>query len=172
MEGNDRDLLGTWGVAYSAAWAIDGRRVLFTGRTNDVPEGIRKDLWSIDLIGGTPECRTGDNIFGVGGALHVDMPPMWFNLERPRISSTRTARLHSFTHKLGGRMAWCELRWSALHIRPSFSMAIEVASESNSAETRCCAWRAHLHSPPDLLIANVRNSSERRLTNVNQMQLE
>lgn len=72
--GEIRELTGDWGGVGIAAWTPDGRRIAFTGQPNGLLIGSKDDLWVIDRDGGTPVCRTGSYVLGVGGGLQDDMP--------------------------------------------------------------------------------------------------
>lgn len=82
--GETRTLVSDWGVS-SVAWCDDGERIAFAGcRTGGNWLTQKLDIWTVDLAGGEPECRTTNLEVGIGSRIQADLPN-WEQLATPRI---------------------------------------------------------------------------------------
>lgn len=78
----------TWGGVSAAEWCPDGRHIAFVGWKEDPKQCFtsrKTDLFTIDLDGGEPECRTASLLTGVGSvAVQTDLP-VWRVLTEDRV---------------------------------------------------------------------------------------
>ena len=76
--GECQRIVGDWGGVLEADWCPDGERLVFYGFP--AVEGLddaglqRHDLWTVDLAGGVPVCRTSSLPAGVGVRMELDHP--------------------------------------------------------------------------------------------------
>jgi dipeptidyl aminopeptidase/acylaminoacyl peptidase len=84
--GNSHTVVGAWGGIFDAEWCTGGDRLAFIG----CPAaggffGTQKlDLWTVDVAGGEPDCRTQNVRAGVGSRVQADLP-VWEELAAPRM---------------------------------------------------------------------------------------
>jgi dipeptidyl aminopeptidase/acylaminoacyl peptidase len=92
--GEARPVIDTWGAAFHAEWCADSRRIAFVGCPAERGRRYRQkwDLWTVDVAGGEPSCRTESLIPGVSSWVQADLP-VWEELSAPRVCVSDT---HAF----------------------------------------------------------------------------
>ena len=159
-----RDLTGDWGSIGAAGWTPDGQRIVFTGTENGRPIGSKTDLYVIDRLGGTPQCRTASLAVGVEGTILGSMPVTWAMSKIPVSSDGRYAYAHVqaggtlqiYRFALAGDERWHPLvsgQRALLLYGATDDHLLYVASDVNH--------------PIDLYLSNADGTNERQLTHVN-----
>ncbi len=86
--GECRVVVGAWGGVLAAEWCPEGDRIVFCGvpHVPGLPAAYwhKRDIWTVGVAGGTPVCRTGSVVAGVGTFLEYDHPT-WPTDYQPRI---------------------------------------------------------------------------------------
>lgn len=103
LQGDVRDIVYDWGTVTSATWSTDGQRIIFIGTPAGQPIGTQDQLWVVDSIGGTPECRTIGLGYKVGGGLQMDMPARF--LRTPHIFLSKDGCDAYVQVQVGGKVA-------------------------------------------------------------------
>ncbi|MBT9139734.1 MAG: Dipeptidyl-peptidase 5 [Dehalococcoidia bacterium] len=164
LAGDVRDLVKDWGYAISAAWTPDGQRVVFVGSPFGRPIGSQNDLWVIDRQGGEPECRTAGLTFQVGGGLQADMPVY---RAFPNILVSRNGQAAYVQVQEGGMVSIYRI---ALNEPESWSPVMtgeRTCIPLDMDDKHLLFAVSTLDAPPELFIATVAGSNERRLTRLN-----
>jgi dipeptidyl aminopeptidase/acylaminoacyl peptidase len=87
LDGGDRHVvLDGWGAVLQAEWCADGDHIAFIGHPADGYLLTQKwDLWTVDVAGGEPECRTARLATGVGAGIQADSLSWELQLSATRI---------------------------------------------------------------------------------------
>ncbi len=169
--GQVRSIVGDWGGVLEADWCPGGEGIVFYGFPADA--GIddagaqRRDLWTVDLAGGSPVCRTGSLAAGVGARLDFDLPTFaTFYGANLRVDEVNGAAYVSAQR--GGTV-------DVARVALSGDENVEIVTDSTAhacflsdvdAETGEVLYVASaLTAPPDLFVMD---QVERRLTRLNQ----
>ncbi len=108
VTGERRVVVEEWGSVLAAEWCRDGTRIVFSGAptvTGALDALARKrDLWVVDVAGGTPICRTENVPAGIGVKLGIDHPT-WSTYQRANIRLDRTGDAAYVTAQRGGEVA-------------------------------------------------------------------
>jgi len=169
MEGEARDVVGHWGSALSGTWLPDGERIAFIGSPIDSPAGTPNNLWIISQNDESPECRTSDLIYNVGGGLQGDMAVMAKN---QRIILSEDGLNAYVQVQKGGTV---HIYRVATEGQESF---IPITTGKRSCTLLDLVGDELFYSvstvinPPDLYCLNLKSGEESRLTSINSSLLE
>ena len=164
LEGHVESVAPDWGFLPMAQWLPDGRRIAFVGVADDGSAiGTQHDLWVYDLSEGTFENRTPSLDYQVGGGLEGRLPAQ--TLAAPfigidagdayvRVQAGGTVEIHRVA--LAGKE-----HIEAVVNGERTCMLLDMAGGKllYSADG--------INATPDLYIANMDGSGERRLTHIN-----
>ncbi len=164
LGGAIQDLLGDWGFAAAATW-VDDQRVALIGNPQGVPIGTQDNLWMVDVTGSTPECRTAQLDYKVGGALQMDMPAR----------SLRTARLFVDT---ASDVAYVQVqRGGTVNIYRVALAGAESCTPVITGDRTCCLMHglgdqllyqvSTMADPLQLYCAKIDGTQEQALTQLN-----
>jgi len=164
LDGEVRELVGTWGYATAAAWTPDGQAVVFVGNPLGLPAGTQDNLWVIGRRGGTPEGRTAGLGLKVGGSLQMDMP---VKRESPAVLVTKDGQSAYVQVQDGGTVPVYRI---ALDGRTSWTPIVTgerscIPLDMN--EDHLLFSVSTLNNPTDLFVARLDGSAERQLTCLN-----
>jgi dipeptidyl aminopeptidase/acylaminoacyl peptidase len=164
LEGEVTDITADWGEVQSAAWLPDGQKILYTGQPAGLPIGSKNDLWITDKGGSTPECRTKDLKFGVGGGLQPDMPVM------PELKPliTEDGKKAFVNVQDGGTVQIYEVNLSGKESWKSLLNGERACYPMGLAGEDLLFAVTTLNDPPELYLAETDGSEEKQLTTINQ----
>ncbi len=164
IDNQTSDVFGDWGVAYEATWLPDGNNIVFFGQPWGLTIGSKSDLWVVPASGGTPECRTTNLKYGVGGGLEPDMPAFGINDTIPVSADGSTAYV---VVQVGGTI---QIYKVALKGDESHSPVL-------SGDRSCMLMGANaehvlyivstMSNPTDLFISDLDGKNEKQLTQLN-----
>jgi dipeptidyl aminopeptidase/acylaminoacyl peptidase len=164
LEGNTRPVAPGWGYVEMGQWLADGNGVAFVAVPDDgAPIGTQNDLWVHDLNDGSFSNRTSSVPYAVGGGLEGRMP---------------TAGLAAPFVGIAGDDAYVRVQAGGTVQIYSVALTGEEAATAVVAGARTCipldvaAGKLlysvdDINATPDLYIANLDGSDERRLTHIN-----
>ena len=164
MEGNVESVAPGWGYLPMAQWLPDGRRIAFAGVPDDgSPFGTQHDLWVHDLSDGTFENRTPSLGYQVGGGLEGRLPAQ--ALAAPLIgvdSSNAYVRV-----QVGGTVQIHRVALAGQEQTEPLVTGERTCMLLDVAGGRLLYSADDINATPDLYVANLDGSDERRLTHIN-----
>jgi len=164
LDETSRDVVSAdWGKVYTASWLPDGKQIVFMGQPNGLPIGSKSDVFVVPLEGGEPENRTASLIVGVGSGLEPDMPVFGIIAHIP-LTPDGAALVDV---QVGGTIQVYRVALSGPEAVTPLLTGDRSAVIQSAAGGKIAYIESHFNQPPDLHIANLDGSNDRKLTSVN-----
>ena len=164
LAGEMDEILGLdWGFIKNCAWTPDGSQIIFVASTGEQPMAAKDDLWMISRQGGTAENRTQDLEWGV----EVQWYPVFSS---GKLLNTETAVLVNVV-KTGTKGVYSVALTGEPDWQPLLGGERTITLQDADA-SRMLFLSGDLENPGELHIAKLDGSNERRITHVNQRQMD
>jgi dipeptidyl aminopeptidase/acylaminoacyl peptidase len=164
VSGQIRDLTGSWGYVYNAAWLPDGKHIAYVGVERGKPIGSKNDLWVVSSAGGKPECRTASLKPGVGGGLQPDMPVMGMTSTFPISSDGSSALVNA---QIGGTEHIYRVALSGAEHWEAVVEGDRACMLMGAGDRQIVYMASDFQTPTDLYVCDIEGANEKRLTNLN-----
>jgi dipeptidyl aminopeptidase/acylaminoacyl peptidase len=152
-----------WGKVYTVSWLPDGKRVVFIGQPNGLLIGAKSDVFVASIDGGMPENRSAGLLYGVGGGLEPDMPA--FNVITHVPLAPDGAALVDV--QIGGTIQVYRVALEGAESVTPVLTGERSAIIQGIAGGKIAYIESGYNEPPELRLANLDGSDDRKLAAVN-----
>lgn len=167
LDGKAQELLANWGYVFNPPyWMPDGKHILFAGNPDaDRTLGAHPDLWLMNTETGSMENRTGGLELGLLGGLEGRMPNA--ALGAPFIGLSADASSAYLRVQVRGTVQIFRIALSGAIHAEAVLKGDRCLMLQDMKAGKLLYSADDIISTPDLYIANLDGSAERRLTHIN-----
>lgn len=167
LGGEVLDPLNGWGYALAAAWLADGKSLAFVGQSYASANGTLWDLWTYDLAGGEPQCRTLGYEGEIAGAIDVDLAEVLRGLFAPELILTPDGKSVLVSAQRHGETNVVRVALYGEEQVDALLSGGRVCSLLGASPERLLYAVGTPFSPADLWVCAADGSQEKQLTHLN-----